>query len=258
MANATIDPDDFLVWDDNDADTSVIAARGINFSFGEGELCKQILFDLDIEILPGEVTLLNGPSGCGKTTLLTLVSALRTLKGGSLKVFGQQLLNASKSIQVSVRRQIGFIFQAHNLLPHLNAVDNVRMVLDLQPGVSRAEGIERAETLLTAVGLAERMYAYPAKLSGGQKQRVAIARAMVGHPRLILADEPTSALDGKTGQEVVTLLIKLARERGTPVLMVTHDPRIANVADRTIFMEDGRITKTFSGAPDHAVSGRSS
>lgn len=230
------------------ANDAVIAARGINFAFGEGELRKQILFDLDLEIYSGEVTLLNGPSGCGKTTLLTLVSALRTLKEGSLTVFGQQLLEARKATQVSVRRQIGFIFQAHNLLPHLNAVDNVRMVLQLKPEVSRAEGIERAESLLEAVGLSERMHAYPAKLSGGQKQRVAIARAMVGHPRLILADEPTSALDGRTGREVVTLLIQLARQRGTPVLMVTHDPRIANVADRTILMEDGRITRTLTGA----------
>ena len=258
MANVTINPDDVLVWEDDNTDNAVIIARSLSFSFGEGDLRKQILFNLDLRILPGEITLLNGPSGCGKTTLLTLVSALRTLNDGSLRVFGNELHNASKAIQVSVRRQIGFIFQAHNLLPHLNAVDNVRMVLELQPGVSRTEGIERAESLLTAVGLAERMHAYPAKLSGGQKQRVAIARAMVGHPRLILADEPTSALDGTTGREVVALLIKLARERGTPVLMVTHDPRIANVADRTIFMEDGRITRTVSGTPNDAASDRAS
>lgn len=222
----------------------IVTARQVNFWFGEGDLRKQILFDLDLTIHAGEVALLNGPSGCGKTTLLTLLSALRTLQDGSLKIFGEELHRASASVQVSIRRRIGFIFQAHNLLPHLNAIDNVRLPLELQPEVSRHEGIDRAKGLLATVGLGDRANAYPARLSGGQKQRVAIARALVCQPELILADEPTSALDGNTGREVVELLVKLSRERGTPVLMVTHDPRVAHLADRTLIMEDGRIQQS--------------
>ena len=144
--------------------------------------------------------------------------------------------------QVQVRRRIGFIFQAHNLIPHLSALDNVRLALELHPEIGPAEGRERAAELLSAVGVGERMHAIPAKLSGGQKQRVAIARAMVNRPNLILADEPTSALDGKTGREVIERLVHLAREQRVPLLMVTHDSRIFDVADRSIDLEDGRLS----------------
>ncbi len=229
----------------------VILARGVDFAFGEGELRKQILFGVDLEIHPGEVVLLTGPSGSGKTTLLTLVAALRTLRDGSLRVFGEELRDAAKSIQVGVRRRIGFIFQAHNLLPHLSALDNVRLALDLQPQIGAAEGRERATAMLDAVGLAQRLHSYPAKLSGGQKQRVAIARALVGGPWLILADEPTAALDGKTGREVVEILQRLAREQGVPILLVTHDSRILDIADRTIHMEDGKIAYDVVGTAAH-------
>ncbi|MBY0229117.1 MAG: ATP-binding cassette domain-containing protein [Gemmataceae bacterium] len=219
----------------------VISARGVNFWFGEGELKKQILFGIDLDILPGEVVLLNGPSGSGKTTLLTLVAALRTLKDGRLRVLGHELLDAPKARQVEVRKRIGVEFQAHNLMPHLTALDNVRLLLELSPQLGPKEGRERASAMLAAVGLGEKLHSYPDKLSGGQRQRVAVARALVNSPSLILADEPTSALDGQSGREVVGLLEKLARERAVPVLMVTHDPRVAGVADRIIKMEDGRI-----------------
>jgi len=236
---------------DKDSNDPVISGHGINFWFGEGELKKQILFGVDLEIRKGEVVLLTGPSGSGKTTLLTLIAALRTLKDGSLKVFGKELQDADKSLQVLIRKQIGFIFQAHNLLAHLTAVDNVRLALELQPDIGAAEGKERAINLLKAVGLDGRLFAYPAKLSGGQKQRVAIARALVGQPRLILADEPTAALDSKTGREVVEILQGLAKEQGVPILMVTHDNRILDIADRTIHMEDGRIAQELAGAISH-------
>ena len=219
----------------------VISARGVDFWFGEGELRKQVLFGVDLDILPGEVVLLNGPSGSGKTTLLTLIAALRTLREGRLRVLGEELLGAPAARQVAVRRRIGFVFQAHNLMPHLTALDNVRLLLELSPQVGPAEGRERAVAMLESVGLGDKLHSHPAKLSGGQRQRVAVARALVNAPSLILADEPTSALDGVSGREVVSLLEKLARERGVPVLMVTHDPRVADVADRVITMEDGRI-----------------
>jgi putative ABC transport system ATP-binding protein len=220
----------------------VVHSRGVNFWYGEGELRKQILFDVDFEIDRGEVVLLRGQSGSGKTTLLTLIGALRTLSAGSLNVLGQEMLNAKTSSQILVRRQIGFIFQSHNLIPHLSALDNVRLALELHPEVDAREGRKRATDLLQAVGLGERLHACPAKMSGGQKQRVAVARAMVGEPKLILADEPTSALDGKTGREVIELLLKLVRGKGVPLLMVTHDSRVFDVADRSIDMEDGRIS----------------
>lgn len=220
---------------------SVVRARGVNFWFGEGDLRKQILFDIEFDIHPGEVVLLNGQSGSGKTTLLTLIGALRTLLDGSMQVFGQELMGANSWARVLVRRRIGFIFQAHNLIPHLSALENVRLALELYPEVGPAEGRERAAELLTAVGVGARMHAIPAELSGGQKQRVAIARAMVNRPQLILADEPTSALDGKTGREVVRQLVELGRARRMPILMVTHDSRIFDVADRSIDIEDGRI-----------------
>jgi len=220
----------------------VITARAVNFWFGEGDLRKQILFGVDLDILPGEVVLLSGPSGSGKTTLLTLIAALRTLRDGRLRVLGEELLDARAERQVSVRRRIGFVFQAHNLMPHLTALDNVRLLLELSPAVGPAEGRERASAMLSAVGLGDKLHSYPAKLSGGQRQRVAVARALVNGPSLLLADEPTSALDGASGREVVGLLETLARKQGVPVLMVTHDPRIADVADRVIHMEDGHVT----------------
>jgi putative ABC transport system ATP-binding protein len=231
-----------------DAEGPVVRAHAVNFWFGEGDLRKQILFNIGFDINPGEVVLLTGQSGSGKTTLLTLIGALRTLTDGSLQVLGHELLHARVGTQVQVRRRIGFIFQAHNLIPHLSALDNVRLALELYPEIGPAEGRERAAELLSAVGVGERMHAIPARLSGGQKQRVAIARAMVNRPSLILADEPTSALDGKTGREVIERLVHLAREQRVPLLMVTHDSRIFDVADRSIDLEDGRLTNGRSPA----------
>lgn len=221
----------------------VVSGRGICHSFGEGELKKQILFDVAVDIVPGEVVLLTGPSGSGKTTLLTLIAGLRNVQEGQLFVLGHELHGATTEELVDVRRKIGFIFQAHNLLPFLSTRQNVELVFELHPNVSADEARDRATRMLQLVGLGDRLDYMPEKLSGGQKQRVAVARALVAGPQLILADEPTAALDGKSGRAVVDLLQSLAREQGCPVLMVTHDTRVLDVADRLIHMEDGRIAE---------------
>ena len=222
-------------------ETPVVSSRHVNFWFGEGDLKKQVLFDVCMEVAPGEIVLLTGPSGSGKTTLLTLVGALRKVRDGELDVLSRSLHAASLNDLVDVRREIGFIFQQHNLLPFLTARQNVELMFELHRDISHAEASRLAEDLLTSVGLADRMDYYPAKLSGGQKQRVAVARALVTSPNLILADEPTAALDSHSGRDVVTLLQELARVRNCPILMVTHDPRILDIADRIINMEDGRV-----------------
>lgn len=222
----------------------VIHIQGLNHYFGQGQLRKQILFDLCTRIEAGEIVIMTGPSGSGKTTLLTLIGALRSAQEGSLRVLGQELRNATKEQQIQIRRQIGYIFQAHNLLHSLTARQNVQMALDLQPHLSQQEVRERVEAMLCAVGLGERLDYYPHELSGGQKQRVAIARALVGHPKIVLADEPTAALDKKSGRDVVEIMRTLAREQGCTILIVTHDNRILDVADRIIHMEDGRLSET--------------
>jgi putative ABC transport system ATP-binding protein len=219
----------------------IVNVNNLSFSFGEGDLCKQILFDISFNVSPGEIVLLTGPSGSGKTTILTLVGGLRHVKTGELTVLGTDFREASIADLVRARRQIGFIFQAHNLLDFLSAKDNVAMAMQLHPEVTATESRERVRELLEMVGLKDRMDYYPAKLSGGQRQRVAIARALVGRPQLVLADEPTAALDSHSGREVVELLQRLATDHGAAILMVTHDNRVLNVADRIVEMEDGRI-----------------
>jgi putative ABC transport system ATP-binding protein len=219
----------------------VVKAEGVNHYFGEGSLRKQVLFDINFVLQPGEIVLLTGPSGSGKTTLLTLLGALRSVQEGSLRVLGQELRGAKPNTLIQIRRQVGYIFQAHNLLRSLTAAQNVRMALELHNGLSPQQVQQQAEAMLAAVGLGEGVHDYPEQLSGGQKQRVAIARALVSHPKLVLADEPTAALDSKSGREVVTLMEKLAREQGCTILMVTHDNRILDIADRVLHMEDGRL-----------------
>jgi putative ABC transport system ATP-binding protein len=216
-----------------------IQIQDLQHSFGKGNLQKPVLIDINLSIEPGEIVILTGPSGSGKTTLLTLIGALRAMQKGSLKILGQELLGANQKKLEKTRSQIGFIFQAHNLLKSLMAWENVAMPLKLNPKIPHRQ--LRSIEMLKAVGLGERTHYYPENLSGGQQQRVAIARALVSEPRLILADEPTAALDSKSGREIVTLMQKLAKEQGCAILIVTHDNRILDVADRLIQMEDGRL-----------------
>jgi len=213
----------------------------VTYAYGEGELRRPVLRDVELSVGAGEIVLLTGPSGSGKTTLLTLIGALRAMQDGSCIVLGQQLNGANERARVALRRRIGFIFQNHNLLGFLTARQNVAMALELDGALSESERLDRAGAMLGLVGLADHADKPPGKLSGGQRQRVAVARALAGRPGLLLADEPTAALDKASGQEVAHLLRDLAKSRGVPILMVTHDPRILDIADRVVAMEDGRI-----------------
>ncbi len=224
-------------------DTMPVAVRGLNYSYGTGDMARPVLRDIDLTLAPGEIVLLTGPSGSGKTTLLTLIGALRAVQQGSCAVLGQELLGAKEAQRVALRRRIGFIFQSHNLLGFLTARQNVAMALELLPGLTEAGRLARAGAMLTSVGLGDRGEDRPDRLSGGQRQRVAVARALSADPGLILADEPTAALDRQSGGDVVRLLRDLAKQRGVPILLVTHDPRILDVADRIVAMEDGRIVQ---------------
>ena len=219
----------------------VIDIKNFDYYFGKGELRKQVLFNINLEINRGEIILMTGPSGSGKTTLLTLISGLRSPQSGSCKILGKELCGASSAELVQARRNNGYIFQAHNLHHSLTAVQNVQMGLEVQGKYTRSQMRDRSIAMLEEVGLAERVDYYPDKLSGGQKQRVAIARALVSRPAIVLADEPTAALDSKSGRDVVNIMQKLAREQGSTILLVTHDDRILDIADRIVHMEDGRL-----------------
>lgn len=222
----------------------VVAMENLSHFYGTGNLRKQILFDINLSLGEGEVVILKGPSGSGKTTLLTLMGGLRSAQSGSLRVFDQELVGAKKHQLVSIRRHIGYIFQAHNLLESLTARQNVQMAVELHKQYNSHQAKQLSIAMLEAVGLADHVNYPPHNLSGGQKQRVAIARALVSHPKMILADEPTAALDSKSGHDVVELMRKLARDQGSTILIVTHDNRILDVADRIIELEDGRLCTT--------------
>ncbi|MDB9417786.1 DevA family ABC transporter ATP-binding protein [Microcystis aeruginosa] len=219
----------------------VIDIQNLNHYFGQGTLKKQVLFQINLKIKEGEIVILTGPSGSGKTTLLSLIGGLRSVQEGSLQHFEKELRGASEEQLVQTRRQIGYIFQAHNLLPFLTARQNVQMSIELQENLGGRETEERAALILEEVGLGHRIDYYPDSLSGGQKQRVAIARALAGNPPLVLADEPTAALDSKTGRDVVNLMQRLAKEQSRTIVLVTHDNRILDIADRIVSMEDGRL-----------------
>jgi len=216
--------------------------QDLNHSFGKGALRKQILFDITTEIPQGEIVIVTGPSGSGKTTLLTLVGALRSAQQGSVRVLGQELCGAKPGALEKIRKQIGFIFQQHNLLGALSALQNVELGARVSRKLSRSELRKHSANMLEAVGLGEHMFHHPDQLSGGQRQRVAIARALVGEPAMLLADEPTASLDKQSGREVVDRMKFLAREHGTTILLVTHDNRILDIADRIVHLEDGRLS----------------
>ena len=226
--------------------TPLVEIKELNHWFGDGDQRKQVLRAINLTVQPGEITILLGPSGSGKTTLLTMVGGLRSAQDGSLRIFNQELRQTSKANLTRLRRKVGFIFQAHNLMPYLNSQQNVRLGLEVVP-----EWLERGQTamndrcneVLGQVGLGERLEYFPSKLSGGQKQRVAIARALAASPQLLLADEPTAALDQESGRDVVDLFRTLARDNKTAIGMVTHDNKILDIADRIVKLEQGSLVE---------------
>jgi len=220
---------------------AVVEIKNLDHYYGKGSLTRQTLFDINLTLYAGEVVILRGPSGSGKTTLLTLMGGLRSAQSGTLKVFDVDLVGASQNKLIQTRRYIGYIFQAHNLLECLTARQNVQMSVELHDQISPQAAKQKSVDMLASVGLGERVNYYPRNLSGGQKQRVAIARALVSHPKMVLADEPTASLDSKSGHDVVVLMQKLAREQGCTILIVTHDDRILDVADRIVELEDGYL-----------------
>jgi putative ABC transport system ATP-binding protein len=196
---------------------------------------------VNLDICGGQVTMLMGPSGSGKTTLLSIMGCILRATSGSVRIRGQEVSGLRESKLPSIRlAHIGFIFQGFNLFPALTAGENVEYIGSLK-GLHRGEARRRSVSLFEQVGLADKYNAFPADLSGGQKQRVAIARALAGDPEIILADEPTAALDSNSGRTVIELLVALAHNRGRAVVIVTHDNRILEFADRTINIEDGKV-----------------
>jgi len=229
-----------------------IQVDNVSYFYGTGNLRKQILFDVSTEIAAGEIIILTGPSGSGKTTLLTLIGALRSCQEGRVRVLDQDLSAVSERALVKVRRRIGYIFQQHNLLASLSVAQNVQMALELSGERSRKGWNERIKNVLNHVGMAEHMHKMPDQLSGGQKQRIGIARALVHHPSIILADEPTASLDKHSGRDVVELIQRLAKEEGAAVVLVTHDNRILDIADRILHLEDGRVKDLMDAVGDDA------
>lgn len=232
-------------FSDNSADhpthPSIGIVKNLNHSFGKGKLRSQTLFNVNLAIHPGEFVMMVGPSGSGKSTLLSLMGCLRSVQSGSLQILGQELNGAGKTMLAEVRRHLGYVFQTSNLLSFLTAERNINMSLELHTQLNRKEICDRTQHILDAVGLAAQAHHYPKQLSGGQKQRVAIACALASRPQLILADEPTAALDSHSGRKTVELMHQLAKKEGSAVLMVTHDPRILDIADRIVHMADGHL-----------------
>lgn len=237
------------------ANEAIVAIKDLNHFYGEGELRKQTLFGINLVVRPQEFIIITGPSGSGKTTLLSLIGCLRAVQKGSLKIFGQELKGATNPQLVTMRRNFGYITQASNLLNFLTAQQNVQMSLELHPGLLPQEIREKAQAMLELVGLGDRLNYYPNRLSIGQRQRVAIACALVTQPKLVLADEPTAALDKVSGRNVVTLMHRLAKEQGSAVIVVTHDNRILDVADRIINVEDGKLGLALSHELSIALPG---
>ncbi|MCG9892056.1 MAG: ABC transporter ATP-binding protein [Thermosynechococcaceae cyanobacterium MS004] len=219
-----------------------IQAKGIEMTFPGGDQPLLVLKGIDLSIKLGDIQLLMGPSGSGKTTLLSILGGILTPTAGQVFLLGQEITGLPRRELARFRlKNMGFIFQGFNLFPALTASENIEAALNLK-GYKRREARQQAQRLLEQVGLADKSNSLPNDLSGGQKQRIAIARALAGKPRLILADEPTAALDSQRGRAVIELLRSLAKEEGCTVVMVTHDPRIMDIADRVVYVEDGAIS----------------
>ena len=229
-----------------DFQPAAVLCQSVTKSFGSGDNHLQVLRGVDLEIPFGEMSLLVGPSGCGKTTLLSVIAGLLDASGGGLEVLGEDMSRLTGGAGVAFRRKnLGFVFQQYNLLPALTAAENAAVPL-LAAGVKRKAAVARARAQLEQLGMAERAGALPNQLSGGQQQRVALARALIHEPRLLVCDEPTSALDAETGHAVMELLRNVAVREDRAVIVVTHDSRVFDFADRIDYMNDGQIVKTES------------
>jgi len=221
----------------------------VSRSFEDGSIA--VLVDVTFRVEAGEFVAVTGPSGCGKSTLLNLIGALDRPDSGEIEVAGERVSELDGAeYRATV---VGFVFQFHNLIPTLTASENVQLPM-LGRGLSRGGRVSRARGLLDEVGLSERRSAYPTTLSGGERQRVAVARALANEPRLLLADEPTGALDTATGGQIVELLQGVRAQRGTTIVLVTNDPDVAGVADRTLQIRDGRIAEITPAAAPRSAS----
>jgi putative ABC transport system ATP-binding protein len=222
---------------------AAIAVRALTKTYAEGSTGTLALRGVDLDVHAGEVLMLMGPSGSGKTTLLSIMGCILTASSGSVRIAGEEVTRLKENELPAIRlKNIGFVFQGFNLFPTLTAGENVELMLDLK-GVKAGAAKKRAQQLLEQVGLGEKYQSFPSDLSGGQKQRVAIARALAGDPKIILADEPTAALDSHTGRTVMEMMTDLAHKRGRAVVIVTHDSRVLQYADRIVKIEDGAIAK---------------
>ena len=222
---------------------AAIVCRGVTKTYGAGDNLVHALRGIDLDVDKGELLMLVGPSGCGKTTLISVVAGILDRTGGECSVFGHDFSAMSQSARTRWRgRNIGFVFQAYNLIPSLTAAENAAVPLLLN-GVKMSDALERAKEMLARVGLGDRAQSLPNQLSGGQMQRVAIARALVHEPKLIVCDEPTSALDHETGHKVLQLLRDVAVGPDRALVIVSHDSRIFEFADRVARMDDGRIAE---------------
>ncbi|MCH9056525.1 ABC transporter ATP-binding protein [Synechococcus sp. PCC 6717] len=218
-----------------------IATTDLTMVYQSGHQLTPVLHGINLSIQTGHIHLLMGPSGSGKTTLLSILAGILTPTSGKVFVLGQDITQMKKNELARFRlNNIGFVFQSFNLFPALTALENVEIAFNLK-GVATKDAKVRAAKLLDEVGLGDRLNFLPQNLSGGQKQRVAIARALAGDPKIIFADEPTASLDSQSGQQVIKILYKLAKQKGCTVMIVTHDPRIIPIADRITKIEDGRI-----------------
>lgn len=227
-----------------------IAVRELTKMYTEGNASVTALRGVDVEVHPGEVVMLMGPSGSGKTTLLSIMGCILTASTGSVKIAGKEVTRLAQKELPRIRLEhIGFVFQGFNLFPTLTAGENIELMLDLKR-TAKAMAKKRAQELLNSVGLPEKYKSFPADLSGGQKQRVAIARALACDPAIILADEPTAALDSQTGKTVMQMMSDLAHKRNRAVVIVTHDPRVLEFADRTIRIEDGLVANPNPAEPE--------
>jgi putative ABC transport system ATP-binding protein len=220
-----------------------VHCEGVVKAYGQGAAKVTALRGIDLDVRRGELMMLVGPSGCGKTTLISVIAGILDQDDGECRVFGNDLRAMPQGKRTRLRGElIGFVFQAFNLLPTLSAVENAAVPL-LINGVRRSEALDRAADMLGRVGLAERTRSLPNQLSGGQQQRVAIARALVHNPKLIVCDEPTSALDHATGHKVMEMLREVALQDNRSLIIVTHDARIFEFADRMAKMDDGRVVE---------------